>query len=59
MPDKQPQPVDLMDALTRALSKVEPKAVRYCGMCDKYVPAKQFVCKACGQPTDKAERDHD
>jgi hypothetical protein len=48
-----------MDALAKALSKVEPKAVRYCGMCDKYVSAKQTVCKACGADTEKAERDHD
>lgn len=60
MPKNQPsQEVNLMDALAKALSKVEPKAVRYCGMCDKWVSAKQFVCRACGQPTEKSEPDHD
>ncbi len=29
---------------------------RYCGMCDKWVPAKETVCKACGADTDKALR---
>lgn len=59
MPNSQQQPVNLMDALAKALSKVEPKAVRYCEMCDKWVSARQTVCKACGAPTVKAERDHD
>ena len=30
-----PEPVNLIDALARALAKVDPKAVRYCEMCDK------------------------
>jgi hypothetical protein len=34
--------------LSKALSKVEPKAVRYCEMCDRWVSAKQTECKACG-----------
>lgn len=59
MTNNRQQPVNLMDALAKALSKVEPKAVRYCGMCDKYVSAKQTVCKACGADTEKVERDHD
>lgn len=28
---------------------------RYCGMCDKWVPAQETECKACGALTDKAE----
>lgn len=36
--------------------KVEPKAVRYCGMCDRWVSAKQTTCKACGADTYKAEK---
>ena len=31
------------------------KSKRYCGPCDKWVPASQAVCKACGADTDKAE----
>lgn len=27
---------------------------RYCEMCDKWLPAKQTECKACGMPTRKA-----
>ena len=27
---------------------------RYCGMCDKWVPARETECKACGARTDKA-----
>jgi hypothetical protein len=27
---------------------------RYCELCDRWVPAKQTVCKACGAPTVKA-----
>ena len=27
---------------------------RYCPMCDKWVPAKQTECKACGADTEKA-----
>ena len=50
------EPVNLMDALAKALSRVEPKAVRYCEMCDKWVSAKQAVCKACGATTVKAAR---
>lgn len=53
---KQQPVVNLMDALTKALATVEPKAVRYCGMCDKWVSAKQTICKACGADTYKAER---
>ena len=26
---------------------------RYCGPCDKWVPAKDTVCKACGADTDR------
>jgi len=26
---------------------------RYCGMCDKWVPANETVCKACGADTDR------
>lgn len=52
----RPEMVNLMDALAKALSKVEPKAVRYCEMCDKWVSAKQIECKACGSPTLKAAR---
>ena len=26
---------------------------RYCWACDKWVPAKQTECKACGMPTEK------
>ncbi len=59
MSDKQQQPVNLMAALAKALSKVEPKAVRYCGMCDRWWSAKHKECPACGADTDKAERDHD
>lgn len=29
---------------------------RYCGPCDKWVPAAQTTCKACGADTDKAEQ---
>ncbi len=29
---------------------------RYCPMCDKWVPARETVCKACGQPTEKEQR---
>lgn len=29
-------------------------AKRYCGMCDKWVPARETVCKACGADTEKA-----
>ena len=28
---------------------------RYCGMCDKWVPANQRECKSCGADTDKAD----
>ena len=28
---------------------------RYCELCDRWVAAKQTVCKACGAPTSKAE----
>ena len=28
---------------------------RYCGMCETWT--SRFTCKACGMPTDKAERD--
>jgi rRNA maturation endonuclease Nob1 len=48
--------VNLMDALAKALATVEPKAVRYCEMCDKWVSAKQTECKACGAPTVKDAR---
>ena len=30
-------------------------AKRYCEMCDKWVSASQFECRACGMPTRKAE----
>jgi hypothetical protein len=50
------EPINLMDALAKALSTVEPQAVRYCEMCDKWVSAKQTECKACGAPTVKAAR---
>jgi hypothetical protein len=29
--------------------------MRYCGPCDKWVPARETECKACGAPTDKAD----
>ncbi len=28
-------------------------AKRYCPMCDKWVPARETVCKACGIETEK------
>lgn len=31
-------------------------AQRYCGMCDKWVPARETECRACGAATDKAEQ---
>lgn len=31
-------------------------AKRYCPMCDKWVPAREVVCKACGMDTEKAAK---
>ena len=30
-------------------------AKRYCPMCEKWLPARETVCKACGMPTEKPE----
>ncbi len=32
------------------------KTQRYCEMCEKYVPAKQYECKACGADTVKVPK---
>ena len=56
MSDLSTPAVNLMDALAKALATVEPKAVRYCEMCDRWVSAKQIECKACGAKTVKAKR---
>ena len=37
------------------MSEPKRKPKRYCGPCDKWVPAKETICKACGADTDKAE----
>lgn len=43
------------NGLLHAVAKVPPPK-RYCEMCDRWVPAKQTTCKACGAATVKAER---
>jgi hypothetical protein len=43
---------------TESLTAVPPAPLlhkRYCGPCDKWVPARETECKACGAPTDKAD----
>lgn len=33
-----------------------PARQRYCGPCDRYVPARETVCKECGADTDMVPR---
>lgn len=48
---------DRMDAKDARMQREQAKATqRYCGPCDKWVPARQTTCAACGAVTDKQER---
>lgn len=37
----------------QGLTPATMRTKRYCGLCDRWVPAREYECKLCGAKTDK------